>query len=122
MSGTRRAAPTLISIRILRSATRGRKKKAARNEFSKKQIEQLTEAFKDSCFGSQLDWYRASNQRTRAILKSRQIGATYYFAREAFIDALVTGRNQIFLSASKNQAHISRLTFKGLRVRCVALN
>ena len=38
--------------------------------------------------------------------KSRQIGATYYFAREAFIDALKTGRNQIFLSASKAQAHI----------------
>ncbi|TLX52865.1 terminase, partial [Stutzerimonas nosocomialis] len=28
------------------------------------------------------------------------------FAREALIDALLTGRNQIFLSASKNQAHI----------------
>ncbi|MFW8696136.1 terminase large subunit domain-containing protein, partial [Mesorhizobium japonicum] len=53
-----------------------------------------------------LDWYKAGNQRTRAILKSRQIGATYYFAREALIDALTTGRNQIFLSASKNQAHI----------------
>ena len=43
------------------------------------------------------------------MLKSRQIGATYYFAREALIDALVTGRNQIFLSASKAQAHV----FKG---------
>ncbi|MBN0168973.1 terminase family protein, partial [Pseudomonas aeruginosa] len=46
------------------------------------------------------------NQRTRVILKSRQIGATFYFAREALIDALETGRNQIFLSASKAQAHI----------------
>ncbi len=43
--------------------------------------------------------------RTRMILKSRQIGATFYFAREALIDALLTGRNQIFLSASKAQAH-----------------
>ena len=34
------------------------------------------------------------------------LGATYYFAREALIDALTTGRNQIFLSASKAQAHI----------------
>jgi hypothetical protein len=34
-----------------------------------------------------------------------QIGATFYFAHEAFIDALETGRNQIFLSASKAQAH-----------------
>jgi uncharacterized protein YjcR len=39
------------------------------------------------------------------LLKSRQIGATYYFAREALLDALKTGRNQIFLSASKAQAH-----------------
>lgn len=91
----------------------GPKKKAARNEFSEEQIELLTEAFKDGCFGYQLDWYRASNQRTRAILKSRQIGATYYFAREAFIDALVTGRNQIFLSASKNQAHIFKAYIQG---------
>lgn len=29
-----------------------------------------------------------------------------YFAREALIDALLTGRNQIFLSASKAQAHV----------------
>lgn len=84
----------------------GPKKKARRNEFSEEDIEKLTEAFTDGCFGYQLDWYRAGNQRTRVILKSRQIGATYYFAREALLDALVTGRNQIFLSASKNQAHI----------------
>jgi hypothetical protein len=56
--------------------------------------------------------YRAGNQRTRVILKSRQIGATYYFAREAFIDALDTGRNQIFLSASKNQAYLFRGYFQ----------
>jgi len=82
------------------------KKKPSRNAFSEEEVEQLTQAFIDGCFGYQLDWYRAGNQRTRAILKSRQIGATFYFAREALIDALVTGRNQIFLSASKNQAHI----------------
>lgn len=84
----------------------GPKKAPKRNEFDEEHIEKLTEAFIDGCFGYQLDWYKASNQRTRAILKSRQIGATYYFAREALIDALTTGRNQIFLSASKNQAHI----------------
>ena len=38
------------------------------------------------------------------ILKSRQIGATFYFAREALVDAIKTGRNQIFLSASQRQA------------------
>ena len=35
--------------------------------------------------------------RIRNLLKSRQIGATFTSAREALIDALLTGRNQIFL-------------------------
>ena len=83
----------------------GPKKQAVRNELSEEQIETLIDAFRDSCFDYQLDWYRAGNQRTRMILKSRQIGATFYFAREALIDAITTGRNQIFLSASKAQAH-----------------
>ena len=86
----------------------GPKKKPKRNEFSEEEIERLEEAFIDGCFDYQRDWYRASNQRTRVILKSRQIGATFYFAREAFIDALKTGRNQIFLSASKAQAFLFR--------------
>ncbi|MFC3549467.1 terminase ATPase subunit family protein [Lysobacter cavernae] len=84
------------------------KKKPKRNEFTEEQVEKLTEAFLDGCFDYQRDWYRAGNQRTRVILKSRQIGATYYFAREALIDALTTGRNQIFLSASKSQAYLFR--------------
>lgn len=83
----------------------GPKKAPKRNELSEGQIETLVEAFRDSCFDYQLDWYRAGNMRTRMILKSRQIGATFYFAREALIDAITTGRNQIFLSASKAQAH-----------------
>ncbi len=83
-------------------------KKAARgkNFLTEEQIEQLKSAFLDSLFKYQLSWWQSSQQRTRAILKSRQIGATWYFAREALIDALETGRNQIFLSASKAQAHI----------------
>lgn len=84
------------------------KKKPKRNEFSEAEVERLEQAFIDGCFDYQRDWYRASNQRTRAILKSRQIGATFYFAREALIDALKTGRNQIFLSASKAQAFLFR--------------
>lgn len=84
----------------------GEKRKPKRNDITDEQVEKLVEAFLDGCFDYQLDWYRAGSQRTRAILKSRQIGATFYFAREALIDALTTGRNQIFLSASKAQAHI----------------
>ncbi|MNU74577.1 Terminase-like family protein [compost metagenome] len=81
------------------------KKQPKRNDFSEEDFEKLEEAFRDGCFEYQLDWYRSMNQRTRMLLKSRQIGATYYFAREALIDALKTGRNQVFLSASKAQAH-----------------
>jgi uncharacterized protein YjcR len=84
----------------------GPKRKPKRNDITEEQTEKLVEAFLDGCFDYQLDWHRAGNQRTRVILKSRQIGATFYFAREALIDALITGRNQLFLSASKAQAHI----------------
>ncbi len=84
----------------------GPKKKPARNEFSEEQKIQLLDAFQDSLFDYQKVWYRNGDQRTRAILKSRQIGATWYFAREALADAMQTGRNQIFLSASKSQAHV----------------
>ncbi|MDC5426638.1 terminase large subunit domain-containing protein [Acinetobacter baumannii] len=82
------------------------KKQKKPNTFTQQEVEILITAFEENLYDYQWDWYRAGNQRTRAILKSRQIGATYYFAREAFIDALKTGRNQIFLSASKAQAHI----------------
>ncbi|CAJ0695958.1 hypothetical protein LMG18091_02200 [Ralstonia wenshanensis] len=85
----------------------GPRKKAERNAMSPEEQEQLQEAFRDSLFGYQEVWHRAGEaERIRNILKSRQIGATWYFAREALIDSLTTGRNQIFLSASKAQAHV----------------
>ena len=84
----------------------GPKKKPTRNEFSDEQKTLLLDAFQDSLFDYQKVWYRNGHERTRAILKSRQIGATWYFAREALHDAIATGRNQIFLSASKAQAHV----------------
>lgn len=87
----------------------GPKKQPERNGLGGEEgLEKLKSAFIDGLYGYQLAWWRNSQQRTRAILKSRQIGATWYFAREALIDAMETGRNQIFLSASKSQAHIFR--------------
>lgn len=47
-------------------------------------------------------------QQIRNILKSRQIGATWYFAYEAFENAVMTGDPQIFLSASRPQAEVFR--------------
>ncbi|MET3916255.1 uncharacterized protein YjcR [Variovorax sp. OAS795] len=84
----------------------GPKKRPSRNDVNDEQAAQLEEAFRDSLFGHQKVWFRNSHERTRMVLKSRQIGATWYFAREALLDAIKTGRNQIFLSASKAQAHI----------------
>lgn len=85
------------------------KKKPARNEVSPEQAQRLREAFMDSLFDYQRTWYQAGlSHRIRNILKSRQIGATWYFAREALDDAIATGRNQIFLSASRAQADVFR--------------
>ncbi|WP_373928516.1 terminase family protein [Sphingomonas aerolata] len=83
----------------------GEKKKAKKNHFTADQAAELKAIFLDQLYGYQEAWFAALTFRTRMILKSRQIGATYYFAFEALIDAIETGRNQIFLSASKAQAH-----------------
>ncbi|MFQ1903107.1 terminase ATPase subunit family protein [Aeromonas veronii] len=86
---------------------KGPKKAPERNVVEPEQQERLIERFESTMFDYQRVWYEAGQQyRIRDLLKSRQIGATYFFAFEAFIDALVTGRNQIFLSASKAQAHV----------------
>ena len=90
------------------SRNAGPRRQAVKNEFSDEQQAKLLAAFRDSLFDYQRAWYGAMHQRTRALLKSRQIGATWYFAREALVDAVQTGRNQIFLSASKAQAHVFR--------------
>ena len=88
---------------------KGEKKKPKKNFFSEEAIEKLEEIFQGQSFDYQLEWWRAGlAHRIRHILKSRQIGATFYFAREALLQALKTGHNQIFLSASKTQAYVFR--------------
>lgn len=86
----------------------GPKKKPEKNHLTPEQVEDLKKAFLDSLFDYQQVWWENIGERVRQILKSRQIGATWYFAREALIDALTTGRNQIFLSASRAQAYVFR--------------
>ena len=86
---------------------KGPRRQPEKNVFTDEQIEKLEEIFHSSMFNYQRHWWEAGKtNRIRNLLKSRQIGATFYFAREALIDALLTGRNQIFLSASKAQAHV----------------
>lgn len=84
----------------------GKKKRRIKNDISSITPEMLAEIRNELFFGYQHRWHDHKGERTRFILKSRQIGATFYFAWEAFEDAVLTGDNQIFLSASKNQAEI----------------
>lgn len=85
----------------------GPRRKPERNGITEQQQKEMVGAFHDNLFDYQRGWHKAgATERIRNILKSRQIGATWYFAREALVDAVETGRNQIFLSASKAQAHV----------------
>lgn len=88
----------------LANRNKGERKKAEQNAIDQEQEELLINGFLEGMFNYQRVWHKAKEHRIRNILKSRQIGATYYFAHEAFVDALTTGYNQIFLSASKKQA------------------
>lgn len=86
------------------------RQRKARNHFSEAQIAALREKILGSLAWHQTGWYAERARRNRMILKSRQIGATWYFAREALLQALRDDvkqgyqRNQIFLSASRRQA------------------
>lgn len=84
------------------------KRKSKVNQLTEAQIEQCRELFHEQNFPHQNKWWETSLEVVRFILKSRQIGATWYFAREAFMRAMDTGNNQIFLSASKNQSLVFR--------------
>lgn len=89
----------------IKSRNSGERKKPEQNAISQEQEELLINGFLGGMFQYQRTWHEAGTKhRVRNILKSRQIGATYYFAHEALVDALTSGRNQIFISASKKQA------------------
>lgn len=83
-----------------------RKRKPA-NWFSPEQIEKLKSLLLERMFEYQRRWGRGITlARIRNILKSRQIGATWYFAAEALVNALETGKNKLFLSSSRAQANV----------------
>lgn len=84
------------------------KKDATRNLIRLDDLAKLRAEMDGSLFGHQRHWLDSTSLRTRMILKSRQIGATWYFARERLLVALETGKNQIFISASRAQANIFR--------------
>ncbi|QYM92242.1 terminase large subunit domain-containing protein [Dickeya zeae] len=86
---------------------------AKKRQYRKNDISSLTkedfDAWADEhLFGYQKHLRANLGQQVRNILKSRQIGATWYFAFEAFENAVLTGEPQIFLSASRAQAEVFR--------------
>lgn len=92
-----------------RRNNKGRKAKP-KNDITNIDLSKFDAWVDDNLFEYQKLWRQVAHDpdlcRNRFILKSRQIGATYYFAWEAFEDACKNGDNQIFLSASKDQARV----------------
>lgn len=100
---------------VMAAGKKGRAKKL-KNHFTPEQIAALREKIISRLEWHQRGWFdsltlcREAGIRNRMILKSRQIGATWYFAQEALLMALRDDvaqpyqRNQIFLSASRRQA------------------
>jgi uncharacterized protein YjcR len=88
--------------------TTNAKKDQAKNLITPDMVAALRADMQAGLFGHQETWLSTTHLRTRMIVKSRQIGATWYFARERLLVALETGKNQIFLSASRAQANIFR--------------
>ena len=88
------------------------KKKAVKNDISHLTEVDFLDKFVSKLFGYQKELFAAKQnpltRRIRNILKCRQSGLTYYFAGEAFMDAVLTGDNQMFLSASRAQSEIFR--------------
>lgn len=84
-----------------------KKRKSKKNDISELSEDDFV-TWHDSLFAYQHVMRNNIKQRIRNILKSRQIGATYYFSGEALEDAILTGDNQIFLSASRAQAEVFR--------------
>lgn len=87
---------------------RRRSGRKTKNDVSGITADDFKEKFHSKYFSYQFELRAARMYRNRQILKSRQIGATWYFAQEAFEDAVLTGDNQIFLSATRAQAEVFR--------------
>lgn len=99
-------------------AAKAKRAEKRKNHLTIDQWRALLDDFHAKNFGHQARWWEERDRRDRRILKSRQIGATWYFAREAVAKiaeaviatyeaggaALHQPRNQIFLSASERHA------------------
>ncbi|NDL64823.1 terminase large subunit domain-containing protein [Acerihabitans arboris] len=82
--------------------------KRVKNDVSLMPAEKFAEFAENSLFEYQKICRANLHLAIRNILKSRQVGMTWYFAFEALENACLTGDNQIFVSASKRQSEIFR--------------
>ncbi|HDM8359125.1 TPA: terminase family protein [Yersinia enterocolitica] len=83
-----------------------KKRSYRKNDISSITKEMLDSWASEHLFDYQLHCRANKEQNFRHILKSRQVGMTYYFAFEAFEDAVLSGDRQVFFSASRAQSEI----------------
>lgn len=87
-------------------------------KFTPSQTDWLAELLDEESFNYQKTWLRVGQlDVNRTITKSRQIGATSTFAREGLLDALVTGRNQIYYAPTRKHALCSLQYIRHIAVR-----
>ncbi len=84
------------------------KRKKIKNDVTGLTTKDFKQKFHKNFFQYQHELAEAKQYRNRMLLKSRQIGATWWASQEAFEDAVLTGDNQIFLSATRAQAEVFR--------------
>lgn len=112
-SGTAEAVTGEQTLQQLNEKPGKKPRRKRRNDISAITPAQLDDVAKTLLYPHQLYVRENKNaSRYRFILKSRQIGFTFYFAFEAFEDAILTGNNQIFVSSSKAQARVFSMYIK----------
>ena len=88
----------------------GKPKKRKKNEVDHLTSADFQKVYDEVLYPHQRLWLEAGEneltRRIRFILKSRQIGATFAFAFEAFREAVLKKHNQIFISSTKAQAEM----------------
>lgn len=74
--------------------------------FGPAEIDRLRERLAADSMPHQRPWLESRDRPLRMVLKDRQVGATWYFAREAVLKGLATGRDQMIISTSDAMARI----------------
>lgn len=88
------------------------------NVFSQSQIQALADILHSDSFDYQATWLRVGKLNIdRSITKSRQIGATQLFSREALLGALTTGDNQIWFAHTVEHARVALMFMAHLASR-----